>query len=69
MSAHDVRKAKKNNRVPTHHAKIKQVSGPHKFPHPKNDENSDYLTEQDTASRTKCVGEAPTNGFTSKAPK
>jgi hypothetical protein len=50
--AHDVRKAEKNESVPANHAEIKQVGEPQEFPYPENDENSNHLTEQDTASRT-----------------
>ena len=55
----EVRKTEKNEGVPANHAKIKQVGDPHEFPHPKNDENSNYLTEQDSASRTEYGCEAP----------
>src|SRR5260370_38708137 len=48
----DVRNAKEDNGVPAHHAEIKQVGDPHELSHPKNDKNSDYLSEQDTAGRT-----------------
>jgi len=48
----DVRNAKQDNGVPAHHAEIKQVGDPHELSHPKNDKNSDYLSEQDTASTT-----------------
>ena len=55
---HDVRKGEKDNSVPANHAEVKEVGEPHEFPHPKNDENSDHLTEQDTASTTEGCGEA-----------
>jgi len=56
---HDVRKGEKDNSVPANHAEVKEVGEPHEFPHPKNDENSDHLTEQDTARSTERCCEAP----------
>lgn len=56
---HSVRKAEKDNCVPAHHAEVKQVGSPHEFPYPKNDENSDRLTEQDPAGRPKDMCKAP----------
>src|SRR6266851_436149 len=55
----DVRNAKEDNGVPAHHAEIKQVGDPHELSHPKNDENSDHLSEQDTAGRTQDFCKAP----------
>jgi hypothetical protein len=56
---HDVRNGEKKKSVPANHAEVKQVGEPHEFPHPKNDENCNHLTEQDTASTTERRCEAP----------
>jgi hypothetical protein len=55
----DVRNAKEDKDVPAHHTEIKQVGDPHELSHPKNDKNSDYLSEQDTAGKTQGFCKAP----------
>ena len=55
----DVCNAKEDKDVPAHHTEIKQVGDPHELSHPKNDKDSDYLSEQDTAGRTQGFCKAP----------
>jgi hypothetical protein len=54
-----VGKGEEDESVPADHSDVEQIREPHEFSNPQDDQHSDQLAEEDTASGTEKRGETP----------